>query len=138
MGVIDVWNTDGQFKAVLKGHEILGFNITLAFSPDSRYLVSGAMDRQVIVWNMKTYGRSSILKNIADSVSGVAVSPDGQYLVSAAGSTIQFWRLSSGSPLCTIKGHRGKIVDIYFSPDGLLLISQSEDGTARVWGVQQQ
>jgi WD40 repeat protein len=107
----------------------------MAFSADGRYLASGAMDKQAIVWNVESDKPVANLKNIPDTVSAVAFLPDGEYLATGAGGVIHIWRISSEVALCTIRGHRGDIDEMIFSPDSRLLISHSEDGTVRIWGL---
>jgi WD40 repeat protein len=44
---------------------------------------------------------------------------------------------SSGRTLTTLVGHSDNVVDLAFSPDGMLLVTGSRDGTARVWDVKE-
>jgi WD40 repeat protein len=66
----------------------------------------------------------------------VAFSPDGQRIVSGgAGAQIlvKVWDPSTGQVIRTLRGHRGFILGLAFSPDGKHLASASLDGSIALW-----
>lgn len=68
--------------------------------------------------------------------SGVAFSPDGEYLASASEDmTARLWDLSSGETVRIFSGHTDELLGIAFSPDGKTLATTSLDGTAKLWDV---
>jgi CHAT domain/WD domain, G-beta repeat len=72
----------------------------------------------------------------AHSVWSVAVSPDGQTLVSGSqDKTIKVWELSTGKLIRTLTGHEGRVWSVAVSPDGQTLVSGSSDRTIKVWGA---
>ena len=69
--------------------------------------------------------------------SVVAMSPDGQTIVSGSGdNTIKVWNLDTGELLHTLEGHSDSVNSVAISPNGRTIVSGSEDETVKVWQVQ--
>ena len=67
-------------------------------------------------------------------VSSVAVSPDGQYVVSGSwDNTVKVWRLSDGALVHRLAGHMGYVSSVAVSPDAQYVVSGSADSTVKVW-----
>ncbi|MDQ2098593.1 MAG: hypothetical protein QQW96_13200 [Tychonema bourrellyi B0820] len=73
----------------------------------------------------------------SDGVNYVAISPDGQTLVSCGDddTTIKIWQLSTGRELRTLTGHSDWVNSVAISPDGQTLVigSGSDDKTIKIW-----
>ncbi len=65
----------------------------------------------------------------------VVFSPDGLTLASAIVNDVQLWEVASGKLSFTLRGHRGVVTAIAFTPDGSRLLTSSDDHTARLWNV---
>jgi WD40 repeat protein len=83
-------------------------------------------------------------KNYQAKVSSIAFSPDSQRLATSGDDhTIRLWDMSgkqlavikatTGKQITSFKGHKGRILQMLFSPDGELLVTRGEEGTARLW-----
>jgi WD40 repeat protein len=69
------------------------------------------------------------------SINDLAISPDGQLLVSGSDDyqTIQLWGLPGGKRLKNLSGHSAEVLSLATSPDGRLLASGSDDGAILLW-----
>jgi WD40 repeat protein len=72
-----------------------------------------------------------------DLVSSVAISPDGQTLVSGSGDkSIKIWNLRTGGIKTSLHGHRDGVTSVAIAPDSKTLVSGSKDGTIKIWDMQ--
>jgi WD40 repeat protein len=116
--------------------------MSVAFSPDSRYLVTGSWDNTARIWDTKTYTTVGAPLEHPGYVYSVAFSPDGAYLATGArDGKIRLWALEdfpSQDPklIATREGHTDLLWNIAFSPDGRYLASSSWDGTIRRYPVR--
>jgi WD40 repeat protein len=66
------------------------------------------------------------------AVTAVAFNADGEFAVSVGGDDARVWRLGRG--LVATLHHRGRVTDAAFA--GAVVVTASEDGTARIWRRQ--
>ncbi|KAJ1559852.1 hypothetical protein HK405_009108, partial [Cladochytrium tenue] len=75
-----------------------------------------------------------VLEGHTHQVTSVAVSPDGQWIISgSADRTTRVWDASSGAQQFVLQGHTAVVNTVAFSPDSQRIVSGSGDGTVRVW-----
>jgi WD40 repeat protein len=73
-------------------------------------------------------------KGRADSVYGVAVTPDGQHILSGGHDRrVKVWSVATKSLVSTCIGHTNTINVLLAMPDGQRILSGSDDKTVRVW-----
>jgi WD40 repeat protein len=124
----------------------------IAFSPDSKRIVSGSLDKTLKVWDVTSDARgldpgSAIqsvrgrerltLRGHEGAVCAVSFSPDGRRIVSAsADRTLKVWDAGTGHETLTIEGHLDQISSVAFSPDGSRIASGSADGELRLWDTE--
>ncbi|MFH0901974.1 MAG: protein kinase [Pseudomonadota bacterium] len=138
---INVWNAaSGERIKTLHGHDDSVWG--LAFSPDSKTLVSAGLDGKILYWD-RDQGTSRTMATLSDGVWRIAFSPDGKRLVSAGFDRIlRIWDVSSGVEQLRLEGHRAAVNGAAFSPDGSLIASGSFDKTIRIWdarlGIERQ
>ena len=76
------------------------------------------------------------LAGCTDRVWAVAVTPDGQYALSASeGNTLKMWQLASGRELRTLIGHPDAVYAVGVSGTGGGRCPASYDHTLKVWDV---
>lgn len=98
----------------------------VAFSPDSRRVVSGALQ----IWDIASH-RELPGPRPEESALGIAVSPNGRY--AAAGTRVlQLWDLVTGRVLREFRGAGDVLISPAFSPDGSLLAASAR-GVVSVW-----
>jgi WD40 repeat protein len=116
---------------------------SLAFSPTDPILVSGGHDGDVSLWDISSpYPVVQVLGNSAGWIRTVAFDSTGRHMVSAHGNgQVRLWEIVPEHPLSEpgiLPGHASYIRAIAFSPnrDEPMLVSAAEDGTIRIWHVE--
>jgi cytochrome c len=135
-GQIAIWrNGNSRPERTFEGHTAP--IVSLARSPDGKWLASASWDRTVRLWPLGE-GEPRILEGHHQNVNGVAFTPDGKFLVSASYDlTVRIWPVGGGnlqvvtlpSPINAVAVTRdNEIVAgsadgrlFFLSPDGKLL-----------------
>jgi WD40 repeat protein len=110
----------------------------VAFSPDGRRLASPGGEGDIRVWDLD--GKKPVLRLTGhrSAVHSVAFSPDGRRLVSGSrDTTMRLWDLGTGESVLTLSGHGSDVLAVAFAGGGRAA-SASQDGTARVWDVDER
>ena len=140
---IEIWQlSTGQKLRTLTG---AGSINSLAISPDGQILASshsvvsfmgGGNDNTIKIWQLSTgVELRTLTVDLNWWVHSVAISPDGQTLVSGGDDEIMIWDLSTGQELGTLTGHSDEVQSLAISPDGQTLVSGGDDGTIMIWRV---
>jgi WD40 repeat protein len=112
-----------------KLQEPIGGITCIAFSPDSKTLVSGDRNRMIRLWDVKTGQQLQELAGSSEAVYYVDFSLDGKQLISAAtDESISEWDLSTGQRKRLIKGQVGDNKRTSLRPDGKVLAIAGENG----------
>ncbi len=127
---------------VLTGH--VGPVQGLAIDPEGTLLISGSWDNTLNIWDLETGEVRETLRSDRPSViRDVALDPYTQRFATARDDgTIEIWQLDrQGSDLTLeleqrIEGHFGPVYAIAISPDGLTLVSGSQDTTIKIWAIE--
>jgi WD40 repeat protein len=64
------------------------------------------------------------------------LSPGGLGVATTKGKVAELWDATTGKHLHTLSGHSSLVTDAEFSPNGLELVTVSDDHTGRIWNVR--
>ena len=107
---------------------------SVAFSPDSRLLVTAGDDGAVYVWDAETGALEQELRRDDEAIKSAQFSPDGARIVTAhEGGAACIWNAKTGTLERTLPAGEGILYSAQFSPDGARIVTASEDRTVRVW-----
>jgi len=136
--VLDECPAESNQNVTSAGHTV--HVLAVAYSRDGKYIVSGGGDNTVRIWDRETGKHLRLLKGgILGRTESVAVSPDGQYIVSTAffDRKIRIWNFKTGSLVRAFSGHSFfGVWSATFSPDGNQIVSGGADGTVRLWDLE--
>jgi len=108
--------------------------MSVAFSPDGRWLASAHYDGTVRIWDVVIGESLQELKGHSGRVLSVAFSPNGRHLASGSGDhTTRLWDAAMGVLLWPLNEHIGWVETVAFSADGRHLASGSDDHTVCLW-----
>jgi WD40 repeat protein len=142
---IRVWDAaSGSSSVAVDLSRKAGWVSDCALTPDGNRIVTVShgfsddyvTDNGVEVWDAATGGLVAYLINHEFPLSGVAVSPDGAFLVCAGQRrTLELWDLNAGERRASLRGHAGEVLACAFAPDGTWVVSGGLDQTVKVWEV---
>jgi molecular chaperone DnaK len=133
--VVRLWDpVDGAVRAVLTGHS--NTVAALAFSPDSRSIVSASYDHTVRVWDSELGTCLRVFTRPTDYVRAVAFSPTGELVASGDDDDhILLWNPETGEEFGSPHNPGTYVMVLAFSPDGTLLADGCMDNQVRIWGL---
>jgi WD40 repeat protein len=111
--------------------------MAVRFSPDGKLLGSGSWDGVINIWEA-TSGKP--LRKLAAHAPGgwigLAFAPNGTLASGGLDKSVKIWNWADGTVQAHLQGHTGPVCSVCWSPDGKLLASGSQDGTAKLWDAQ--
>lgn len=125
---------------VVEAHRGAINSITLSF--DRKIIATASADTTASTWTIDLDHRANFLHSFL--VSAAAISPDGRHIVlassadkkSVAGTnfgstdfTINFFHTVFHNEFASMKVHKSPVNDVKFTPDGMTLVTASQEGT---------
>jgi WD40 repeat protein len=111
----------------------------VAFSPDSKLLVSAGEDDQLVLWDVQTAARekTATLRDDEYPAFHVAFSTDSAWIATgSAHGAVTVWNAEKLERTCEpALEHDKGIFGLEFSPDSKTLASASADQSVRLWDV---
>lgn len=147
LGGVKVWNVvTGKVRLSLK-HTTLHEIDSVAFSPDSKRIVSASCQFEgsveVKVWDATSGDEMLAIEKHRHTFETLALSPDGKRVAAARNwdrpfdlNELKIWDISTAAELLTIKGFRERITGLAFSPDGKRMLTVDSGynlGELKLW-----
>uniref|UniRef100_A0A3Q3A742 ATG16 autophagy related 16-like 1 (S. cerevisiae) n=1 Tax=Kryptolebias marmoratus TaxID=37003 RepID=A0A3Q3A742_KRYMA len=109
------------------------------FSPGSRLLATGGMDRRVKLWEVVA-GRCEAKGALTGSNAGITsieFDSAGSYLLAASNDfASRIWTVEDYRLRHTLTGHSGKVLSARFLLDNARIVSGSYDRTLKLWDLR--
>lgn len=113
----------------------------VAFTPDGTRFILNEGRGTILVYDADTRSRLATwdVRQRGEQwrvTSHMTISPNGRIAAFVEeGTTINLWDTSDNERITTLDGHSDMIIDLFFTPDGSLLVTYGMDDTLRVWGI---
>ena len=109
---------------------------SLAFSPDTNYLISSSNDNTIKIWNTTNWQNIKNLTAHTDEVTSVSFSPNGTYLASVSiDKTLKIWNTTNWEMMENLTANSTEFYSVAFSPDNKYLAIGSSDNSAKIWNT---
>lgn len=117
---------------------------SVVFSSDGRYVLSGSEDGAMRLWDVNTgnkirtfskYKLAELEHNVGQTISSVAFTPDGRYVLSALENAVTLWDISTGKKIRTFTGNTEVGGLITITPDGKYAVSGGLRTTSQLWDL---
>uniref|UniRef100_A0AAQ5ZZ07 Autophagy-related protein 16 domain-containing protein n=1 Tax=Amphiprion ocellaris TaxID=80972 RepID=A0AAQ5ZZ07_AMPOC len=134
-GLLDsISNIFGYVAVRVEAHD--GEVNAVRFSPGSRLLATGGMDRRVKLWEVVA-GESGALTGSNAGITSIEFDSAGSYLLAASNDfASRIWTVDDYRLRHTLTGHSGKVLSARFLLDNARIVSGSYDRTLKLWDLR--
>ncbi|KAL9026631.1 MAG: hypothetical protein Q9196_004725, partial [Gyalolechia fulgens] len=109
---------------------------SVCFSPDGKYLATGAEDKQIRVWDIASQAIRNTFVGHEQDIYSLDFARDGKHIASGSGDrTVRVWDIDSGREVLSLNIDDG-VTTVAISPGGEFVSAGSLDKSVRVWDVR--
>lgn len=133
-GRVRLWNCQGEFVAALISTNSSIFSVK--WSSTGEYILTGGQDQTAVIWDVKDRKIVQSTKLHTQQTLDVDWRPNsgsGEFNFASCSSDKTICIVDGGLPPISLVGHQDEVNSIKWSHDGTLLVSCSDDHTAKVW-----
>lgn len=145
---IEIYNPkNGEKLHTLTGHN--RWIKSIAFSPDSKTIISGDEYESIRMWNTETGNLKATMKwRRGTSTHSLAFSSKGNYIASGHYDGVRLWHNASDknwrrrdaigeyTNINMLKEHKDYVYKFAFAPNEQSILTASKDGTSRAWNTE--
>ncbi|KAI9746513.1 MAG: general transcription repressor [Claussenomyces sp. TS43310] len=108
---------------------------SVCFSPDGRYLATGAEDKLIRVWDIASNKIRNTFSGHEQDIYSLDFARDGRTIASGSGDrTVRLWDIEAGQNILTLSIEDG-VTTVAISPDTKYVAAGSLDKSVRVWDI---
>ena len=136
----------GETQQLTSCDDVAPFILSMAFSPDGRFLVVGSKRPDAEIWDMKTLQLIGHLEGHGSWVSAVCYSPDGRWIASIEPASTKVYLWEAETHQLIREWHSGEpnpdadVFQLFFSPDSERLYAVTKEHNwsdrVKIWDVQ--
>ncbi len=103
----------------------------MAAAPSAGVVAWATGNMKATAWDVRK--RDPVHFSLKHTAPALALSPTGTTLAAVDDWVVRLFDVPKRQERTTIKGHKGRVTSLAFSPDGATLVTGSWDQTVRVW-----
>jgi WD40 repeat protein len=132
-GSLEIWELPSNRPREPRKPSVAGVR-SVSVLPDKRLVAWAEWNRRISIWEITQADAQRF--HLDQSASCVSLRNDGLQLAASVAWTVRLFDLVKKLPSHELKGHKGPVTSVTYSPDGERLVSGSWDGTVRFWDIQ--